>query len=138
VLRPNQTLADTVYPGDDLTDTVHLGASVEGDGDGDDSRLVGIASLYREDRAGGPPGGWRLRGMATDADVRGAGFGAELLAACTEHVAAAGGSELWCNAREAAIGFYRRAGFEVVSNPFEVPGIGPHVVMARAVGAGNP
>ncbi len=109
----------------------------------DGDRLVGIASLYREGRDGpvnpvkGPLGpGWRLRGMATDDAVRGAGFGGALLAACIEHVAAAGGGELWCNARMVAVGFYRRAGFEIVSDEFDVPGIGAHVVMARAVPAG--
>ena len=124
VLRPGQTFEETLYPGDDAG--VHLGAF-----SGDD--LVGIASLYREDRAGGLAGGWRLRGMATDAGVRGGGFGAALLAGCLEHVAAAGGSELWCNARMAAVGFYRRARFEVVSEEFDVPGIGPHVVMVKAL-----
>lgn len=126
VLRPSQTMAETVYEGDDLPDTVHLAAF-----DGD--RVVGIASLYREDRAGGPAGGWRLRGMATEPDVRGLGYGAAVLSASVDRAAAAGGTELWCNAREAAIGFYRRAGFEVVSGPFDVAGIGAHVVMARAV-----
>jgi predicted GNAT family N-acyltransferase len=124
VLRPSQPFQETLYPGDDTG--VHLGAF-------DGERLVGIASLYEEDRAGGPAGGWRLRGMATDAGVRGAGFGAALLTGCLEHVAAAGGTELWCNARLPAVGFYRRAGLEVVSDEFEVPGIGPHVVMTVAV-----
>ncbi len=124
VLRPGQAFLATRYPGDDAG--VHLGAF-----DGD--RLVGIASLYQEDRAGGPAGGWRLRGMATDPDVRGAGFGAALLAACLQHGAGAGGSEVWCNARMAAVGFYLRAGFVVVSEEFDVPGIGAHVVMTRTV-----
>ena len=70
--------------------------------------------------------------MATEPDVRGVGFGTALVAACVEHVAAAGGGELWCNARLAAVGFYRRVGFDVVSDEFEIPGIGPHVVMARS------
>jgi len=104
---------------------VHFGAF-------DGERLVGIVSLYREDRPDGPERGWRLRGMATETDVRGAGFGTALLAACIEHVAASGGGELWCNARLAALGFYRRAGFEVVGEEFDIPGIGPHVVMARS------
>lgn len=124
VLRPEQPFESTVYPGDDLPVTVHLGAF---DGDA----LVGIASLYREPRAGTAEG-WRLRGVATVAGVRGRGFGASLLEACLQHAAAAGGAEVWCNARRAAIGFYRRAGFEVVSGEFDVAGIGPHVVMARA------
>ena len=71
--------------------------------------------------------------MATDAGVRGAGYGAALLAGCVEEVVGAGGTELWCNARMVAVGFYRRAGFEVVSEEFDVPGIGPHVVMTRPV-----
>jgi predicted GNAT family N-acyltransferase len=126
VLRPGQGFEETVYPGDDLSDTVHLGAFAE-------DRLVGIASLYREGRDDGP--GWRLRGMATDAGVRGTGHGAALLSACMDHVARSGGGELWCNARMAAVGFYRRAGFQVVGEEFDVPGIGAHVVMVRAVPA---
>ncbi len=70
--------------------------------------------------------------MATEPDVRGAGFGAALVAACIEHVATSGGGELWCNARVGAVGFYRRVGFEVVSGEFDIPGIGAHVVMARS------
>jgi len=125
-LRPNQAFEETVYPGDDLTETVHLGAF-------DGERLVGIASLYCEDRPDAANPGWRLRGMATASDVRGAGFGAALLTASVAHVAVSGGAELWCNARMTAVGFYRRAGFEVVSDEFDIPGIGTHVVMAVGV-----
>jgi predicted GNAT family N-acyltransferase len=130
VLRPGQGFDHTLYPGDDRSDTVHLGAF-------DGERLVGIASLYREPRPGGAGGGWRLRGMATEPDVRGAGFGAGLVAACIDRVATSGGGELWCNARIPAVGFYRRAGFEVVSDEFDVAGIGPHVVMALVVPGGT-
>lgn len=126
VLRPGQAFSETLYVGDGLVDTVHLAAF-----DGD--RIVGTASLYREARPGGPASGWRLRGMATDPDVRGRGFGAAVLVASIAHVAAAGGGELWCNARMTAVGFYRRAGFEIVGDEFDVPGIGPHVVMTLAV-----
>lgn len=123
ILRPGQDPEATVYPGDADPDTVHLGA-FEGD------RLVGIASLYHEPRLG-RSGGWRLRGMAVEREARGRGFGVALLAASVDHVAAAGGDEVWCNAREAAVGFYRRCGFEVVGEEFDIPGIGRHVVMAR-------
>lgn len=128
VLRPAQRFEETLYPGDDDAATVHLGA-FQGD------RLVAIASVYREDRAGGPTPGWRLRGMASEPDVRGAGFGGQVLEGCVDLVAQSGGGELWCNARLPAVGFYRRGGFEVVSDEFDVPGLGPHVVMARAVPA---
>ncbi len=118
-------MESTVYPGDEMPDTVHLGAF-----DGD--HLVGIASLYREPRSG-MARGWRLRGMATAPEIRGQGFGAAILAACLDHAAADGGAEVWCNARQTAIGFYRRAGFDPIGEEFEVEDIGPHVVMARPV-----
>jgi GNAT superfamily N-acetyltransferase len=128
VLRPGQPPASTVYPGDDDPATRHFAAFADG-------HLVGIASLYREARPGGPPGvaGWRLRGMASAPHVRGRGVGRALLAACRHHVAAEGGGELWCNARTPAAGFYARAGFAVVGERFDIPGIGPHVVMVATV-----
>lgn len=135
VLRPGQPPQTAVYPGDDAPGTYHLGA-FDGAFDGAcdaTSELVGIASLYAEPRPHHPPLGWRLRGMATAPARRRGGIGTLLLRACVDHVAAEGGGELWCNARTPAVAFYRRAGFDVVSQPFHVPGIGPHVVMRRVV-----
>ncbi|MFP5318455.1 MAG: GNAT family N-acetyltransferase [Acidimicrobiia bacterium] len=126
VLRPGQPREALVYPGDDDPATVHFGGFVG-------ERVVGIASLYAEDRVDGPGGGWRLRGMATAPSARGRGAGAALLAAAVDHAARGGGSEVWCNARIEAVGFYRRAGFEVVSEEFDIAGIGAHVVMRRAL-----
>ena len=128
VLRPGRPAAESVYPGDDDVTSAHLAAYSGG-------RLVGIASLYREDRVGADAGtpGWRLRGMASAPEARGRGVGRALLAACVEHVARLGGGELWCNARTPAAAFYARAGFEVVSDTFEIAGIGPHVVMRRRI-----
>lgn len=125
VLRPGRPPGDSVYPGDNDEGTVHLAAF-------DGGRVAGIASLYREARPGQAVG-WRLRGMATDPDRRGRGYGAALLAACEDHVATHGGGELWCNARVGALGFYRQAGFETVGDEFEVAGIGPHYVMTKLV-----
>lgn len=127
ILRPGRPWEETAFPGDADPATVHLAAF-----DGD--RLIGIASLYREPRPA-KADGWRLRGMATAEDARGRGAGRALLAVCVAHVAAQGGGELWCNARTPAVGFYRAAGLAVVSEEFDVPGIGPHVVMSLDVPA---
>lgn len=122
VLRPTQPVEATVYPGDHDPDTRHLGAF-------DDGGLVGIASLYRQPRAGESGDGWRVRGMATTPAARGRGAGKALLAACRAHVAAHGGGELWANARAPAIAFYTAAGFEAVGHEFDIEDIGPHVVV---------
>ncbi|MEW6153731.1 MAG: GNAT family N-acetyltransferase [Actinomycetota bacterium] len=133
VLRPGRPAGEAEYPGDDDPSTVHFGAFVVGE----EEAAAAIASLYREARPGGPWPAWRLRGMATDARWRGLGLGRALVEACASHVSHRGGGELWCNARVAATGFYARAGFGAVSAEFDVPGIGPHVVMVRRVEAVN-
>ncbi|MDX1419627.1 MAG: GNAT family N-acetyltransferase [Rubricoccaceae bacterium] len=132
ILRPGQPPGALVYPGDDHPQALHAGA-FEG------ARLVGIATVhpepppaaYREDLPAGEA--FRLRGMATLPDVRGGGYGRRLLDACFEHVRAHGGPVLWCNARVVALDFYRRMGLETVGPEFDIPGIGPHYVMWRAV-----
>jgi GNAT superfamily N-acetyltransferase len=122
VLRPGQPPATALYPGDDGVASAHFGAFDRGE-------VVGVASLYAEDREGGPSPGWRLRGMATAPSHRGRGIGRAVLDACIDHASTVGGAELWCNARLVAVEFYRRAGFEIVSDEFDIRGIGPHHVM---------
>ena len=84
-----------VLPGDDDPATVHLAARTA------DGRVAGVLRLnpapcpWRPD-ARAP---WQLRGMATDATVRGAGAGRALVAAGLDAVAARGGDLLWCDAR---------------------------------------
>jgi ribosomal protein S18 acetylase RimI-like enzyme len=77
----------------------------------------------------GEPGGWRIRGMATVPRARGGGAGMAVLDALLEHARERGAERIWCNARTPARSFYERAGLRVVSEEFELPQIGPHVVM---------
>lgn len=84
---------------------------------------VGLIAPSRE------RGGWRVRGMATAPDARNRGAGTAVLDALLRHAAALGASRVWCNARTPAQRFYERAGFHVCSEVFDVPPIGPHIVM---------
>ena len=127
VLRPHQEPWEIVFEGDDEPDTLHIGA-FRGE------ELVGIASVMRESLPGKDDAvAWRVRGMATLPEVRGQGYGGALLERCLTHVADHGGHGVWCNARVDAAPFYRRYGFESVGGVFELPAIGPHVVMRRSV-----
>ena len=106
---------------EDPTGTFHLAART---GDG---RLVGVVRFspapcpWREATAP-----WQLRGMATDPTVRGTGAGRALVAEGLVRVAALGGDLVWCDARVAAVGFYERMGFGVVTELFDKPEGGPH------------
>jgi GNAT superfamily N-acetyltransferase len=93
--------------------------------DGDDLIAVGLIGPQ------GGPGDWRIRGMATVAHARGRGAGSAVLTALLDHAAAEGGRRAWCNVRVNARWFYERAGFRVSSDEFDLPEIGPHLVMER-------
>jgi ribosomal protein S18 acetylase RimI-like enzyme len=91
----------------------------------DEDELVAVGLIAPD----GAPAGWRIRGMATAPVARGAGAGTAVLDALLRHAEAAGATRIWCNARTPARAFYERAGFRVISEEFELPMIGPHVVM---------
>jgi predicted GNAT family N-acyltransferase len=132
VLRPDGN--DLAWVGDEDATTVHLAARTDA---GD---VVGVLRLspapcpWRPD-ARAP---WQLRGMATDPSLRGSGVGRVLLVHGLAHVADRGGELVWCDARVSAAGFYERMGFAVVTEPFDKPGIGPHVGMVRSVPVREP
>lgn len=94
---------------------------------------VAVGSVRAEPRVDGPGGGWRIRGMATAEAARGRGHGQEVLRGLMALAAERGAKELWCNARVGAAPFYEREGFERASERFELPNIGPHYLMVRAV-----
>jgi GNAT superfamily N-acetyltransferase len=94
---------------------------------------VGCLTLIPSAWEGRPA--WQLRGMATDANEQRKGLGRQLLEAA---VADARVDEperiVWCNARTSAVGFYEKLGWQVVSEPFDVPTAGPHVKMVSGDG----
>jgi GNAT superfamily N-acetyltransferase len=93
----------------------------------DGERLIAVGIVAPS----GEPGRWRVRGMATALGERGRGVGRGVLDALLEHAHSNGGTRVWCNARVPARTFYERAGFHVCSDVFDVPPIGPHLVMER-------
>ncbi|WP_129716472.1 GNAT family N-acetyltransferase [Pedobacter sp. SYP-B3415] len=122
VLRDGKPLDACIFPTDEIEGSFHVGYL-------SNDELVCIASFFPEEHPGDGGVGYRLRGMATNQHYQGQGLGSELvkfaIACLTERHA----DYLWCNARAAAMNFYRRLGFEVISAEFDIPGIGPHFEM---------
>jgi GNAT superfamily N-acetyltransferase len=107
VLRPFLP-ADAPLPGDDLPDGVHF-AAVD-----DEGTVVGTCFVYPAPCPWLPERSpaWRLRQMATAEGCRGRGIGGAVFDAALNHVRRCGATLLWCDAREAAVPFYRRHGME--------------------------
>jgi GNAT superfamily N-acetyltransferase len=132
LLRPGRPVECVHYDQDKLPSAFHLGAFIDGE-------HVGTASYYQlpnehvltdaPDIA--PDCLWQLRGMASEVARRGRGIGTAMLAESYRIIREKGGRVLWCNARLVALEFYKRNGFSILGDEFDVPDIGPHYVMWR-------
>ncbi|MBL8006724.1 MAG: GNAT family N-acetyltransferase [Ignavibacteria bacterium] len=130
-LRPAQNEDELFYPGDDDEETVHFGLFCG-------NELCGIASLYKECMSGETNDfSWRLRGMATNENVRGKGFGSKLMNRCIEHIKSKNGKKFWCNARTTAEKFYEKFGMKRYGEVFFPEGLGEHIVMKMEINNQN-
>ncbi|WP_342331038.1 GNAT family N-acetyltransferase [Pedobacter sp. FW305-3-2-15-E-R2A2] len=124
VLRNGLPEAECVFPQDHIDGGLHLGCFA-----GD--QLVSVATIFPEDHPEHGPRGFRLRGMASDPAFAGKGYGAKLINFAIDELTSANAAYIWCNARSAAAAFYTKLGFTMISEEFEIPGIGPHFNMIR-------
>jgi len=143
VLRPGWLSGETLtFEADEATSTYHFGL-VDSEESGDGS-VVAVLTWLRQsapsevrEAASLQPDEvtYRLRGMAVAEEWRGQGLGARLLESSLVRLGLkAPACEIgWCNARESAVTFYEKQGFEVVGERFEIEGIGPHRAMWRQV-----
>jgi GNAT superfamily N-acetyltransferase len=126
-LRPGLPPETARFDGDDEPDTLHFGAFLRATG-----APVACVSCMRRPCDG--QDGWQVRGMATRGDLVRRGIGRALLRHALAALRDARGPELvWCNARVAALGFWEREGWAVVSEVFDIPGVGPHRTLQRLV-----
>lgn len=40
---------------------------------------------------------------------------------------------IWCNAREVAVNFYKKSGYQIIGEPFNITDIGLHYTMYKTV-----
>ncbi|HXQ44334.1 MAG TPA: GNAT family N-acetyltransferase [Acidimicrobiales bacterium] len=135
VLRPGRAVRDCVYPGEDDPRAAHAAALRREVASGGALVVLAVGVVIPEAPPWDADGdrSWRLRGMATRPAAQGQGLGRRVLDLLVGHVAAHGGGLLWCNARTPALALYERAGFVPRGEVFELPEIGPHLVMWRTV-----
>jgi len=128
VLRPHQTPNECHYDMDDLHETKHWKACNPAD------EIIGIITLFPENLKNEKNTlGYRIRGMAISPKAQGLGVGSALLEKAIADKDLDSKGYVWCNARSTAIGFYQKNGFEIVGEPFDVPGLGEHFIAKRAL-----
>lgn len=106
---------------DDRPDTVHFVAYDE------DGEPVGAARLRPKEDATGVA---KVERVAVCEDRRGEDWGRQLMEAVEDAAREAGYAEVFLHAQRPVEDFYRRLGYETVSDVFEEAGI-PHVEMEK-------
>lgn len=125
ILRPNGKIEDCIFEGDDDDQTFHLGAFIDG-------KLVSVSSFYFERHPDiDAVYQFRLRGMATYPEYQKKGYSSSLLKTGFPIIKQNLCSIVWCNARESAVGFYKKVGFKIQGKKFDIPNIGPHFLMVK-------
>tara|TARA_B100000029_G_scaffold143427_1_gene138665 strand:+ start:918 stop:1376 length:459 start_codon:yes stop_codon:yes gene_type:complete len=121
VLYPNMNIDISSYDGDFLKTTSHYGLY------GSKGDLIAVASMFNQNFKYYPTeNAIRLRGMAVRNDLQASGYGHELLNQIVNIFRQLDFDFIWCNARENAIGFYEKFGFEIFDEKFEIKSIGIH------------
>jgi ribosomal protein S18 acetylase RimI-like enzyme len=111
--------------GDDSKSTKHIGAFI-------DSKCVGVLSLFQtKTRELTEENQYQLRGMAVAPEFQGLQIGKKLVIFSENELKKMNVGLLWCNARETAVQFYKKLQFEVISDVFHIPDVGPHYRMSK-------
>ncbi len=109
VLREGRPDANVVDPRDDEATSLHLAGLIEG-------RVVTSASYFLTPSPNHVATlGYQMRYVATDAEAQGRGYAGRVLARGEELLAQRGVHVIWANARDSALGFYRREGWHLVA-----------------------
>lgn len=128
VLRKGRPVESCHFDGDDLPATQHYGLY-------ENDALEAVISLFENNHPSfEEPNQTQIRGMAVLEHSQGKGFGKLLVQHCEMVLSQGNTSLIWFNARENAVGFYRKMGYEIIGEPFDIKGIGTHYVMWKKLG----
>ncbi len=124
VLRAGKPIDSCIFDGDFLDTTRHFGIFI-------DNELAGVISMFENRNANfSTPKQYQIRGMAVLESYQKRGLGGKLVQHVESEVKLLGGNLVWFNARDLAVPFYVKLGYQVSSEPFLAIGI-VHFVMHK-------
>lgn len=106
---------------DNNTSTFHLGAFHK-------ETCIGIVTFIKDSKKGNT---YQLRGMALALKYQKLGIGTQLIQFSYPILKEKNVISIWCNAREIAVDFYTKNGFEIKGEAFNIPNIGIHYIMSK-------
>lgn len=125
VLRPGKPLETCFFKDDELQTTFHFGLFYQ-------EKLTGIISIFKNNSPLFPQNDhYQIRGMAVLPEYQKSGFGKQLVEHSERFLKDKNIPLIWFNAREVAVDFYKKSGYQVMGKPFEIPDVGVHFIMFK-------
>nr|WP_314896315.1 GNAT family N-acetyltransferase [uncultured Flavobacterium sp.] len=125
VLRADKSIDSCHFDGDNLETTSHFGLF-------DKNNIIGVISIFEaKNNLFAAEKQYQIRGMAVLKQYQKKGFGEKLILNSEKHCMDQKANLIWFNARKEAIGFYEKMEYQVKGLPFEILGVGEHVVMFK-------
>ncbi|MBU3681181.1 MAG: GNAT family N-acetyltransferase [Flavobacterium sp.] len=122
VLRKGKPLSSCAFAGDDLSSTQHFGIF-------ETDKLIGVLSLFVEKCSlFQTENQLQFRGMAVLEPYQNKGIGEQLMRYAELEIKLPTPYLIWLNAREKAISFYTKMGYQNIGEPFIIGDIGTHFV----------
>ncbi|MFI1771684.1 GNAT family N-acetyltransferase [Thalassobellus citreus] len=127
VLRAGKPIESCVFDGDNLNTTIHIGVFVK-------NELIGVCSFFKNNQdLISEDSQYQLRGMAILETFQSFGFGKTILNYGELYLNNKGINTIWCNAREIAVNFYKKNGYQITGSPFNIKDIGIHYIMHKTL-----
>ena len=124
-LRKGKPLETCHFEGDDEKTTKHFGIELN-------EKIIGIVSVYQvNSQLFFNENQFQIRGMAVLEAHQQKGYGALLVERADKYCFEKNASVIWFNAREKAVPFYEKNGYQTKGNSFEIPEVGIHFVMFK-------
>jgi GNAT superfamily N-acetyltransferase len=125
VLRKGKSLSSCLFDGDDLDSTKHFGLFFN-------KEIAGIVSVFENNLSiFTQENHIQIRGMAVLGAFQKKGFGTILIQNIEKYALSNKINLIWFNARENAVGFYKKLGYTCTGEPFEINEIGTHFKMYK-------
>ncbi|PZD79684.1 GNAT family N-acetyltransferase [Mesonia sp. K7] len=126
VLRQGKPLEACMMESDELSTTQHFALK-------ENQKVVAIATIMQQKNdLFSQEKQVRLRGMAVLPEYQKQQLGKKLLTQVENKFVKPHYDLMWFNAREKAVPFYRKLGFEIIGERFLIEGIGEHFVMYKS------
>lgn len=129
VLRNGMPIESCQFEGDNLKSTIHFGLF-------ESDKIQAVISLFEVKNVQfASEKQHQIRGMAVLAQHQKKGFGEMLILNAENYCIQQQSNLIWFNARQEAVGFYKKMGYSIVGLPFTIEGVGEHVVMFKNLAA---